>query len=86
MLIRFYLQHPTEGYGIVFDVQFINDCVWTQFTYVLMRFSRKRERTSTISSCKQELEFLRKILKTKNSNELTLLSFTIVYRSEQDQV
>ena len=33
-----------QGYGIVFDAQFINDCARTQFTYVLMRFSQKHER------------------------------------------
>ena len=31
------------------NAQFINDCARTQFTYVLMRFSRKCERTATIS-------------------------------------
>ena len=72
--------------GIVFDAQFINDCAWTQFTYVLMRFSLKREQTSTISSCKQEFEFLHQLLKTRDSNELTSLSFTIVHRSKQGQV
>ena len=41
------------GYGIVFDAQFINDCARTQFTYVLMRFSQKRERMSTISKSKR---------------------------------
>ena len=40
------------NYGIVFDVQFKNNCALTQFTYVLMQFSPKHERTSTISSYK----------------------------------
>ena len=70
----------------VFDTQFINDCARTQFTYVLMRFSQKRERMSTISRSKQKSEFLRQVLKTRDSNELTSLSFTLVHRSEQGQV
>ena len=36
-----------------------------------------------MSCCKQEFEFLRQLLKTRDSNELTLLSFTIVHRSKQ---
>ena len=44
--------HP-YGYGIVFDAQFKNNCTLMQFMYVLMQFSAKHERTSTISSCKQ---------------------------------
>ena len=67
------------GYGIVFDAQFINDCAHTQFTYVLMQFSQKRERMSTISRSKQKSEFLRQVLKTRDSNELTSLSFTLVH-------
>ncbi len=54
-----------------------------QFTYVSMQFSSKRKQKSTISSCKQSL---RQLLKTRDSNELTLLSFVIVHQSEQGQV
>ena len=40
-----------EGYGIVFDAQFINNCTLTQFTYALKQSSLKHELMSTISSC-----------------------------------
>ena len=77
---------PLNGYGIVFNALFINDCARTQFTYVLLWFCQKRERVSTISRSKQKSEFLRQLLKTRDSNELTSLSFTLVHRSEQCQV
>ena len=41
---------------------------------------------STISRCKQSPNFPYQFLKTRGSNELTSLSFTIVHQSEQGQV
>ena len=41
---------------------------------------------STISKCKQKSKFLRQLLKTRDLNKLTSLSFTIVHRSKQGQV
>ena len=41
---------------MVFNAQFINDCARTQFTYVLMWFSRKRERTSDVKLLRQLLK------------------------------
>ena len=61
----------------------INNCTLTQFAYVLMQICPKHEQTSTI---KQSPNFQRKFLKTRDSNELTSLSFTIVHQLGQRQI
>ena len=75
------------GYGIVFDAQFINDCAWTQFTYVLMRF--------IVGNANERRPFSRfKQVQVPASNfedqRLERTDFavvhTLVHRSEQGQV
>ena len=50
--------------------------------YALMQFIPKHEQTSTISRFKWSYQ----PLKITDTNEPTLLSFTIVHQSEQGQV
>ena len=70
----------------------INDCARTQFTYVSMWFSRKREQHQPFPEV-NKVQVPASIFEDQrleqtdfDSNELTLLLFTTVHRSEQGQV
>ena len=47
----------SQGYSLVFDAQFINNCALMEFQYALMQFIPKCKQTLIISTFKQSPSF-----------------------------